>query len=59
MMMILSIAVLAMEEHDIQRVPVVNYAGRLVGIISREDVCIGVRRELQSYKSLAGGVSAV
>jgi CBS domain-containing protein len=35
-------AVLAMEEHDIHSVPVVNYAGRLVGIISREDVCINV-----------------
>jgi CBS domain-containing protein len=35
-------AVLAMEEHDINRVPVVNYAGRLVGIIAREDVCVPV-----------------
>ena len=35
-------AVLAMEEHDIHRVPVVDYAGRLVGIISREDVCLNV-----------------
>jgi CBS domain-containing protein len=35
-------AVLAMEEHDIHRVPVVNRAGRLVGVISREDVFIGV-----------------
>src|SRR4051812_38538997 len=31
-------AALAMEEHDIERVPVVNYGGRLVGVISREDV---------------------
>ena len=38
----ISSAVLAMEEHDINRVPVVNYAGRLVGIISREDACIRV-----------------
>jgi CBS domain-containing protein len=35
-------AVRAMEEHDIHSVPVVNYSGRLVGIISREDVCINV-----------------
>jgi CBS domain-containing protein len=35
-------AVMAMEEHDIHRVPVVNYSGRLVGIVSREDVCINV-----------------
>ena len=38
----ISSAVLAMEEHEIHRVPVVNYAGRLVGTISREDVCIRV-----------------
>lgn len=31
-------AVLAMEEHSIRRIPVVNYAGRLVGMISHEDV---------------------
>jgi len=35
-------AVQAIEEHDIHSVPVVNYAGRLVGIISREEVCIRV-----------------
>lgn len=35
-------AVMAMEEHNIQRVPVVNYSGRLVGTISREDVFISV-----------------
>lgn len=35
-------AVLAMEEHDIHHVPVVNYAGRLVGMISREDVWVPV-----------------
>ena len=35
-------ALQAMEEHDIHSVPVVNYAGRLVGVISREDVCIRV-----------------
>ena len=35
-------AVMAMEEHDIQRVPVVDYAGCLVGIISREEVWVRV-----------------
>lgn len=35
-------AVMAMEEHDIHRVPVVNYSGRLVGIVSREDVFFNV-----------------
>ena len=28
-----------MEEHEIRRLPVVNHAGRLVGMISRADVC--------------------
>jgi len=35
-------AVLAMEEHDIHSVPVVDFTGRLVGIISREDVWVRV-----------------
>jgi CBS domain-containing protein len=45
-------AVLAMEEYDIHRVPVVNYAGRLVGIISREDVCIHVPQRTPSLQNL-------
>jgi CBS domain-containing protein len=35
-------AVLAMEEHALRRIPVVNYAGRLVGIIAHEDVSAGL-----------------
>ena len=34
----LSSALMAMEEHDIKRIPVVDGAGRLVGIISQRDV---------------------
>lgn len=46
-------AVLAMEEHDIHRVPVVNYSGRLVGIISREDVCMGVASQTPVLRGLS------
>jgi CBS domain-containing protein len=46
-------AVLAMEEHDIHRVPVVDYAGRLVGIISREDVCISVPSRTSIMQNLS------
>ena len=35
-------AVSAMEEHQIRRIPVVDYSGRLVGIISQGDVAIRV-----------------
>lgn len=45
-------AAMAMEEHDIHRVPVVNFAGRLVGIISREDVCINVPSPTPFERSL-------
>ena len=31
-------AAMAMEDHAVRRIPVVDYAGRLVGIISHEDV---------------------
>jgi len=33
-----SSAVLAMEEHQIRRVPIVDYSGQLIGIISHGDV---------------------
>lgn len=46
-------AVLAMEEHDIHRVPVVNYSGRLVGIISREDVCMDVASRTPVLRGLS------
>lgn len=45
-------AVLAMEEYDIHRVPVVNYAGRLVGIISHEDVCMHVPSRIPVVRNL-------
>jgi len=32
-------ALWAMEEHEVRRLPVVNHSGRLVGVISRADVC--------------------
>lgn len=31
-------AILTMEDHSLRRIPVVNLAGRLIGIISHEDV---------------------
>lgn len=33
-------AAMAMEEHQIRRVPVVNYSGQLIGIISHGDVSV-------------------
>ena len=35
-----STAAMAMEEHQIRRVPVVNYSGQLIGIISHGDVSL-------------------
>jgi CBS domain-containing protein len=35
-----STAALAMEEHEIRRVPVVDYSGQLIGIISHGDVSV-------------------
>ena len=34
----LSSAIAAMEEHQIRRIPVIDHGGRIVGIISQEDV---------------------
>jgi CBS domain-containing protein len=34
----LSSAIAAMEEHQISRIPVIDYSGRIVGIISHDDV---------------------
>jgi CBS domain-containing protein len=36
-----------MEEHQIRRVPVVDYAGRLVGILSQADIALRVRDDGQ------------
>ncbi len=38
----LSSAIAAMEEHQIRRIPVIDQAGRIVGIISQADVAIRV-----------------
>jgi CBS domain-containing protein len=45
-------ALLAMEEHQIRRVPVVNYSGRLVGIISQGDISIRVPPSMRLVRSL-------
>jgi CBS domain-containing protein len=48
-------AVLAMEEHQIRRVPVVDYSGRIVGMISEDDVsaCETPRMQLVRHLSRA------
>lgn len=38
----ISSAALAMEEHQIRRVPIVDYSGQLIGIISHGDVSPGM-----------------
>ena len=40
----LSSALSAMEEYQIRRVPVIDHGGRLVGIISQEDVSSGIHK---------------
>ena len=45
-------AMLAMEEHQIRRVPVVDYAGRLVGIISEADVSVRVPPMMQLVREM-------
>ena len=45
-------ALLAMEEHQIRRVPVVNYAGCLVGVISEADIAIRVPPTMQLVRHL-------
>ena len=40
----LSSALSAMEEYQIRRVPVIDHRGRLVGIISQEDVSSGIHK---------------
>ena len=45
-------ALLAMEEHQIRRVPVVDYSGRLVGLISEADIAIRVPPTMQLVRSL-------
>ena len=45
-------ALLAMDEHQIRRVPVVNYSGRLVGIISQGDISIRLPPAMQLVRGL-------
>jgi CBS domain-containing protein len=45
-------ALLAMEEHQIRRVPVVDYSGRIVGMISESDVAICVTPRMQLVRDL-------
>ena len=45
-------ALLAMEEHQIRRVPVVDQSGRLVGIISEGDVSVRVPPQMRLVRGL-------
>ena len=45
-------AILAMEEHQIRRVPVVDHFGRLVGIISDTDISVRVPPRIQLVRGL-------
>jgi CBS domain-containing protein len=45
-------ALLAMEEHQIRRVPVVDESGRLVGIISEADLSVCVRPQMRLVRGL-------
>jgi CBS domain-containing protein len=45
-------AMMAMEEHQIRRVPVVDYSGRLVGIISDADISVRVPPRMQLVRDL-------
>ena len=45
-------ALLAMEEHQIRRVPVVDYSGRIVGMISDDDVSVCVTPRMQLVRDL-------
>lgn len=45
-------ALLAMEEHQIRRVPVIDDAGRLVGIISEGDVSVRVPPQMRLVRGL-------
>ena len=45
-------ALLAMEEHQIRRIPVMDYSGRLVGMISESDIAVRVPPALQLVRDL-------
>ena len=46
-------AVLAMEEHQIRRVPVVDAGGRIVGVISEDDVSVCVTPRMRLVRDLS------
>jgi CBS domain-containing protein len=46
-------ALLAMEEHQIRRVPVVDYAGRIVGMISEGDVSVCLTPRMRLVRDLS------
>ena len=46
-------ALLAMEEHRIRRLPVVDYSGRIVGMISEDDVSVCVTPRMQLVRDLS------
>jgi CBS domain-containing protein len=45
-------ALLAMQEHQIRRVPVVDYSGRIVGVISEGDVSVCGTPRMQLVRDL-------
>ena len=45
-------ALRAMEEHQIRRIPVMDYAGRLVGVICESDIAIRVPPTMQLVRDL-------
>ena len=45
-------ALLAMEEHQVRRIPVMDHAGRLVGVISESDIAIRVPPTMQLVRKL-------
>jgi CBS domain-containing protein len=45
-------ALLAMEEHQIRRIPVMDGSGRLVGVISESDVAVRVPPTIQLVRDL-------
>lgn len=45
-------ALRAMEEHQIRRIPVMDYAGRLVGVISESDIAVRVPPAMQLVRDL-------
>jgi CBS domain-containing protein len=45
-------ALLAMEEHQLRRIPVMDFAGRLVGVISESDIAVRVLPAMEPVRDL-------